>query len=432
MLVAVILAGVALTLIVRREGGHSNSAEPELSTAGPNSVRSAGARRGTPSAEERLRALLNAEPRKAQSFSQLESWVADLSKQALWNLIEESLEGSEELKDPALTVNGWLRAAAFAELGRRAPLETLAKLDHQEHLKTLYPALFAVYRGWGEADPSAAAAELGKVGNEQSFLELQAKQGWRKEWVFWKSEAYESIFRSWAAKDPGTALEALPENNERDNYRTRAWAGILGGVEDIGEIKPLLKQWLNEPVFVSVDLGNNPFGGEESFEFLRDRDRKRINSIVADRLMEVHDLRDAIGHATFGAAAEEANEVFLNYEILGLHSARDPDALIQYLPTMQLPTLLAHAVATARPERAVDVLLAIDEAYQDGFLSSLVADPGVVRSEGWYPAPERFPRLPDHEERLGHFRAAVEASTLPAQQKENLIRNLEEKLTPAE
>lgn len=426
---ALVLVLVAAVFLVRRspEGQPTETSESSERRAISRSMGPAAKGR---SARERLQELLHSKPKGVPAFSTLESLIAELTSEELWRLIEDSLEGSEDEKDPALTVTGWLRAAAFAELGRRAPVKTLAKLDLEDHPKTLYPALFSIYRGWGQVDPVAARAALESEDGDAAFLKLQGRIGWSRQWVFWKSEAYESLFRSWVASDPESAIAALPDASGDNNYRRRAWAGLIGGVEDVGRVKPLMEKWRDEPVFVNVT--SRPFGRDKQDQFRRSLDHKRISTIAADRLMETHDLVNAIAYATIGAAADEEYRNLLQYDLMDLHSAKNPDAVIAALGGVEYPIQLAHAVATARPERAVDVLLALPDQFQKGFLTSLLSDPKVTHRDSWYPAPERAPRLPDHEERLGHFRAAVEASTLPPQKKENLVNNLEKKLAPPE
>lgn len=394
----------------------------------------------------RLRAILKT--RRVTSFARLESLVSQVSSEELWELAAPQIL---LIDDPTLTIGGWVRAAACAELGRRVPEEVLAWVRKRVEdfadrsnggdsyvmglssgkprlLYEDYPALFSVYRGWADRDPAAAAESLAQwvtvrqyvlpvppvpPGEEKpirSESEASEQAPWPEWDNRWKPEAYEAVFHRWAARDLSAALAGLPSPDE-SIHRQRAWAGIIGGVPDIDLVDGLLEQWMSE-------LGEHP----------RPRGSNRILSIGADRLMEARGLEEILELAPFRPVGIEEEQREVDYSVLRVHIARKPESVIGYLADLDAPIPLAHSVAIAHPARTVEVLRKIPGENHDRFFARIASKPLMSLSDSRFPAPERICRLPDLEKRLEYFLLAVDASSLSFDEKEKARDQLEKKL----
>lgn len=394
----------------------------------------------------RLRGILNAQ--RVDSFATLEELVPQASNEDLWKLIEDSLLLIDLGQDPAQTVSGWLRAAAFAELGRRAPEDTLARIATMTEaamkefergrmevwrfpgeihpvVATVYPALFSVYRGWADRDPIEACASLSQ--DEDDELNFKVESSGRSQWarVSWKSETYEAIFHRWAAKDLPAALAGLPVLSDSYSYRQRAWAGIIGGAGDSEKVAGLIGQWWREPGKMDLRAFDR-FVGALTPEVVRSYDNHRIRIIGANRLMASRSLEEILQTAPFKVTWPA--EAPLDYSAMSFYGARNPDSMIEHLPRLESPIPLAHTVAIAHPERTVDVLRALPGKDHEQYLRRIVSRPIMNQSDSRYPAPERFSRLPENEERLGFFLLAVNASSLSPEDKEDVTQKLKSKL----
>lgn len=399
----------------------------------PGGVRSKRRSRASIQSRERLLALIDCPPEEAPDFGEIDRLVSRLSDRELWELIETSKHQA------ALSVGGWVRSAAFTELGRRDGPGLLDRLVADQFGKDSPelgpPAFYSLFRGWGERDPQAAFEKLMALPHLYDVLEPEPSKttiGMEQ----WRSEAFTEIAASWIRLDPDAALISLRLHDAYPDYRPATWEGILRATEDPTQLKSRLHEWaavagqLRAGRSFNISLEQSSFDPSPSTLRLRVADdlEVRLTTGMGALNLGSHGLEEAAHWLENEGPKGIPNRTGLVQHMLNHHAQRQPDEALRMLQNgHEHAAFIGGGIIWANPERALEVVEAMKgQAELGDALYYGINQQGQPRAQWNYPAPDRVNRLDDWDNRYQLLEAALDAADLPEERRSQLQKQLGE------
>lgn len=364
--------------------------------------------------EEAFRLLKDYRKRGAEritTFDDVERLAARLGTAELLELV------GEHVIIITGTLDGWVRCAAYAELGRRDPASTLAQVRRArltQQFRVEDAAQYSIYRGWAEVDPVAALKDL----TRPEVIELEEGIVYRG-LDQWKKSAYRELFTEFIKSDRDQALNLLQSLPEQ-GYRSDGWEGIFAGIGDPAGIKEIWQRWEasnGSHGVVSIDLPNPGLFTNTTVE--RDRAAFTAAQVIAES-----DLPAALAFLGEKNPTKPIGGVLLEMLLLREYGRRHPAEAVELIRSDQAeigPRHLAIGVAWRSPDRIGEMLeFAQAELGAAAFLGEVISGQGTTTVDEQLPRPGVVNQLTDYEERYEHLLTAIEEAVLTEREAELL------------
>lgn len=391
-------------------------------------------------AAPRMGELMKHKGESGLSFRQVSDLAASLSDEKLVELAKEIGTGRTH------GMRGWVRAALYAEWGKRDFAGAMKQLSGSAHLDSGHQqALYAVFRGSRPAEPAKALFHLQRMFQNHGSATGAVTRGWAK-------RALQDVFADLAAQQPQRAWELLTSEHETGKERMAleflskkfsrgprqsidsewiALAGFFRGLRDrktVEEYAERFRQAWNTPeVVAALKKFYKQFESlTGSMSWTPPPPHEGVARAVALSLARF-DLGAAVGWIVKsgpGTDREKRGRASSVYTDWAWANPKAALAVLQKGEHINWHQQIAVALMRGDARLAPDVAK-MKYSWFAGAMSRSFPAAATMMSYDLYPVPEKNPTLPSHQVRYEAFREAMKVGGLSGKTMESTKRSLD-------
>lgn len=360
--------------------------------------------------------LLSGEERRIPRFREVERWARKLDRGDLDRLLESLDTTSAE------GIGGWVRSALFAEWARRDPQAVLAHLVQQpiddQRSAALSQAWYALFRAWGEGNPTEAY---------EAWRAVEAREERLGEEVTRRITA--SLVSTLAREDAKATWDMISSGEAEPDLDLMG--GFFAGLRDEDTLQEYLALWneshwdtdqareahaaYDRQLTIALDQADVPIPSEEAMI-------RRIAGAWADL-----DLEGTLDWLAENGPGNEHHRHWRASQVTRDWARHNPSSALSKLRDESLSdqrVFLAHGIIAGDPALATEVVGQLDGYnLRAATLLSVLSDP-PADEQGLLPDPRTAIAPPDPAHRYLALREAIESAELPERKQGELLTRL--------